>query len=98
MASTDNATIGAFRLNMKTGSDNDRKASIVDVIRLLRNRGFKIVVYEPALKDDYYGDYHVINDLDRFKKISDVIVANRISKELIDVSQKVYSRDVYNRD
>lgn len=98
MASTDNATIGAFRLNMKTGSDNDRKASIVDVIRLLSDKGFKIVVYEPSIKDDYYCEYHVINDIDRFKKISDIIVANRISEELADVSQKVYSRDIYKRD
>lgn len=98
MALTDAATIGAFRLNMKTGSDNDRKASIIDVIKMLKDRGFKIVVYEPSLKDDCYCGYQVISDLDRFKEVSDVIVANRISKELADVSQKVYSRDVYNRD
>lgn len=98
MALTDAATIGAFRLNMKTGSDNDRKASIIDVIKMLKDRGFKIVVYEPSLKDDCYCGYQVIRDLHGFKKISDVIVANRISKELADVSQKVYSRDVYNRD
>lgn len=93
-----NAVIGAFRLNMKTGSDNDRKASIIDVMEILRNEGYEVVVYEPTLKSSCCFAYRNIKDLEEFKRTSDVILANRVSEELEDVSQKVYSRDVYNRD
>ncbi len=94
----DSATIGAFRLNMKEGSDNDREASIIGVIDLLKKKGFRIVIYEPYLEGNTYCEYSNIRDLEEFKRISDVIVANRLSDELKDVADKVYSRDLYNRD
>lgn len=90
--------IGVFRLNMKTGSDNDRNASTIDVMETLRDEGYEVVVYEPALATERYLDYRSIKDLDDFKRVSDVILANRVSEELEDVIDKVYSRDVYNRD
>lgn len=92
------AVIGVFRLNMKTDSDNDRNASIVDVMEVLDDGGYEVVVYEPALTEDVYLTYRNIKDLGEFKRISDVILANRVSEELEDVMFKVYSRDVYNRD
>ena len=98
MASDTSATIGAFRLNMKAGSDNSRKSSILDVIEILKERGFKIVAYEPTLKQEVFCGYRNILDIEEFKRLSDVIVANRLTNELVDVSNKVYSRDIYNRD
>ncbi len=98
MVSSDSATIGAFRLNMKAGSDNSRKSSILDVMKMLKERGFDIIVYEPTLRQDLFCGYRSIRDIEEFKKLSDVIVANRVTDELKDVSEKVYSRDVYNRD
>jgi len=98
MASDVFATIGAFRLNMKTGSDNTRKSSVLGVIEILKIRGFNVIVYEPALKEEVFCGYQNIRDIEEFKKLSDIIVANRLTDELKDVSDKVYSRDVYNRD
>ena len=98
MASCDSATIGAFRLNMKAGSDNSRKSSILDVMKILKGRGFDVVIYEPTLKQDAFCEYRNIRSLKEFRELSDVIVANRITDELKDVSNKVYSRDIYNRD
>ena len=92
------AVIGVFRLNMKTGSDNDRYASTIDVMETLRDERYEVVVYEPALATERYLDYRSIKDLDDFKRVSDVILANRVSEELEDVIDRVYSRDVYNRD
>lgn len=98
MVSCDSATIGAFRLNMKAGSDNSRKSSILDVMEILKERGFDIIVYEPTLMHDFFRGCRNIRDIEEFKKHSDVIVANRLTDELKDVSDKVYSRDVYSRD
>ena len=98
MAPDKDAIIGAFRLNMKTDSDNDRKASIIDVMEILSKEGYEVVVYEPTLRSNGSFTYRNINDLDEFKGVSDVILANRVSEELKDVAYKVYSRDVYNRD
>lgn len=98
MISDDSTTIGVFRINMKTESDNDRKSSILDVIDILKSSGFDVVIYEPSLREDYYRGYTVIRDFETFKRISGVIIANRVSRELMDVSDKVYSRDLFNRD
>lgn len=94
----ENATIGAFKLNMKTDSDNNRKSSILDIIGMLEDKGFNIVVYDPSEDGEACCGYRNIRDLKEFKKITDIIVANRDSEELDDVSDKVYTRDVYNRD
>jgi UDPglucose 6-dehydrogenase len=91
-------TIGVYRLQMKAGSDNFREASIEKVIKRISNSRIKIIIYEPNLKSDYNLKYEIINELDDFKKKSDVIIANRIDAVLSDVDYKVYTRDVYSTD
>ena len=90
--------VGIYRLTMKANSDNFRQSSIRDVMKLLRGEGVKIVVYEPTLTENSFEGFEVIHDLTEFKKISDVIVANRYNSELDDVSEKIYTRDIFFRD
>lgn len=90
--------VGIYRLTMKANSDNFRQSSIRDVMKLLRGEGVKIVVYEPTLIENSFEGFEVIHDLTEFKKISDVIVANRYNSELDDVSEKIYTRDIFFRD
>lgn len=90
-------TLGIYRLTMKTNSDNFRKSAIFDVIENLKKEDINIIVYEPSLDKDEIEGLKVVNDLDELKK-SDLIVANRIEKDLEDVKDKVYTRDIYKRD
>jgi len=91
-------TVGFFRLIMKSGSDNFRSSAILGVIKRVKALGIDVVIFEKSLNEESFYGSPVIKDIDEFKKISDVIVVNRVSEELSDVEQKVFSRDIYNRD
>ncbi|MED4474741.1 nucleotide sugar dehydrogenase [Oceanobacillus caeni] len=90
--------VGIYRLTMKTDSDNFRQSAIQGIMKRISNMGIELVIYEPALKEETFDNYKVIQDFEKFKKVSDVIVANRLSDDLSEVKEKVYTRDVFSRD
>lgn len=98
VASRKPGVVGIYRLMMKAKSDNFRQSSIQGIVRRIQKKGIEVVVFEPALKEKNFDGARVIGDLEEFKKISDLILANRWTKELGDVKEKVYTRDLFGKD
>ena len=90
--------VGIYRLTMKAGSDNFRASAILDIIKGLKANNQKIIIYEPTLKENEYNGCKIVNDLNKFKTESSIIMANRVTNEIRDEKRKIYTRDLFENE
>jgi UDPglucose 6-dehydrogenase len=95
---TNPKVVGIYRLIMKSGSDNFRSSAVQGIISNLQDQNIEVVIYEPVLQEESFEGLRVIKELDAFKKISDIIVANRLEDDILDIKAKVYTRDIFHSD
>ena len=91
-------TVGMYRLVMKSGSDNIRESSMQGIIKRIKAKGIKVIIYEPYISEQHFFNSKLINDLNKFIESSDIILTNRWHKDLVGFEHKIFTRDLYEKD